>query len=271
MDRDISLPRLCRYRWHITCLPWPIFFNHILDLLSSLWDSLLPSPYLSLFDSNPLLFVAPASSPHLAVREVVVHLDVAPTHRLPPLISALTSVAVITLLPWFLPNPGVPRCVPAVNVSLVRLPYLFPPSGCDQVPVSPHGLCLLRVTYLLWIFRLHIRFCPYLTWPMSQSSAVRKEFDSSSLYPPYLCAFAALPVVAPSPGVFWCLVSLLGEILFRSESLGRIHSLVIALPGPRPRTTWSCHCCSGYPPRPCICTSHLVLVIPPPSVDGIGE
>ena len=56
------------------------------------WTYFLPPPYMSLFDTYSLYMLHPLITTNSNGRGATVHLDVAPTHRPPPLVSTLPSI-----------------------------------------------------------------------------------------------------------------------------------------------------------------------------------
>ena len=71
-----------------------------------------------------------------------VHMDVASTRRPPPLIPALTYLAVLRLLPRYLLDPGFPRRMPVNTVSLVRSTPLCRPQPAPRSLSVPRGFPL---------------------------------------------------------------------------------------------------------------------------------
>ena len=67
------------------------------------------------------------------------HLDIAPTHWLPPLASEITSLVVLNLLTRSLPAPGFLRHMPVVAVYLVCLNPLFCQYPAPRYLSAPRG------------------------------------------------------------------------------------------------------------------------------------
>ena len=110
-------------------------FNRFLDI------RFLPSPYVTVWwHALSLLHPTPPPYPNLPGCGASVHLDVAPTHRPQLIFPALTSLAVLDLLPKSLLAPGLLHHVPVNTVNLIRSPPHFPCWTAPRSLPAPRGL-----------------------------------------------------------------------------------------------------------------------------------
>ena len=138
-----------------------------------------------------------------------------PTHQQPFIIVSLSMFAPSTHLlywrkelpTWTSPGPG------------TRHPLTLVSDPCDACLRFP--LCSVNVRPPLCFHQLDPRF---LLAPggFDRCRSIRLPFESAS---PSLSA----PL---SPGIIWCLVSILGDFSHEGEGPGHLHSLSVSSPGP---------------------------------------
>ena len=111
----------------------PYYLVSLLHILQPFYGSFVPPPWFtsyppSIYHHLRLLhfcLLHPLLTQYSPGIGATVHLDVAPTCRPPPLVSVLSSLTVLDLLPRSLLAPGVLLFVPVSAVYLIHLPPPF--------------------------------------------------------------------------------------------------------------------------------------------------